>query len=91
MSDDVILDSWLGRARGVLGRYPEPGQRYIFRWEYIDIRDMRMLGVSKPLKVTWIADGSVTQTKVLRPWIGRGKAPADVIIEEAIKPSRRRK
>ena len=71
MSDDVILDSWLGRARGVLGRYPEPGQRYIFRWDDIDIRDMRMLGVSKPLKVTWIADGCVTQTKVLRRMTNR--------------------
>jgi uncharacterized membrane protein (UPF0127 family) len=90
MSDDIILDSWIGRARGVIGRYPEPGERYIFRWDDIDVRDMRMFGVSRPLKVTWIADGTVTKCETLAPWIGRGKAPADVIIEEAIKPSRAR-
>ncbi|MDR9412793.1 MAG: hypothetical protein RI531_09315 [Haloferacaceae archaeon] len=90
MTDDIILDSWLDRARGVIGRYPDDGQRYIFRWDDIDMRDIRMLGVSKPLRVTWIADGTVTKCDTLAPWIGRGKAPADVIIEEAIKTPRAR-
>jgi len=53
-------------------------------------RTISMIAVTKPLKVQWLVEGTVMQTKVLRPWIGRHTAPADVVIEAAVKQPRTR-
>ncbi len=79
---DHILSNSFQRARGVIGRYPEPGDRYIL--EYPDIRDrgVHMLGVHKPLQVTFYANGEKTHEEVLDPWTGRASARADTIVEQ---------
>lgn len=80
---DHYLTGPIQRARGVIGRYPADGDRYIFRWSDVDVRDMRMLGVTQPLLVTWIAEGDIIDEQVLQPIIGKHAAVADTVIEQA--------
>jgi len=87
---DTYLRSPLQQARGVIGQYPDPGDRYIFVFDDVQQRTISMIAVTKPLKVQWLVEGTVMQTKVLRPWIGRHTAPADVVIEAAVKQPRTR-
>jgi hypothetical protein len=42
-----------------------------------------MLGVRRPLLVEWLLDREVVQTQVLDPWVGKGQAWADTVIEQA--------
>jgi len=83
MATDHYLTGPIQRARGVIGRYPQNGDRYIFCWSDVDLRDMRMLGVTKPLRVTWIADGDIIDEKVMKPVVGKHAAVADTVIEQA--------
>ena len=79
---EIVLDSPLQRARGVIGRYPEPDERYRFEYDEVAQRSVHMIGVRRPLQVTFLIDGKVTGEAVLRPWTGVAKAPADTIVEE---------
>lgn len=79
---DRILDSRFQRARGVIGRYPTEDERYVFEYDSVKQRGIHMIGVTKPLRVTWIAGDEVTQEATLEPWTGTDSARADRIIEE---------
>jgi len=90
MTDTYLRSSWQ-QARGVIGRHPDRGDRYLFIFDEVQDRTISMVGVTKPLKVQWLVEGEVVDTQVLRPWIGRHTAPADVVIEAAVKQPRTRK
>jgi len=45
-------------------------------------RGVHMIGVNKPLQVSWYLGEELVKRKVLRPWIGHGAAVADMVIEE---------
>ncbi len=79
---DYILDTPYQRARGVIGRYPEDGERYILSYDSIAERGVHMVGVRRPLRVTWMAGDEIAKQEVLEPWTGTGSARADRIIEE---------
>ena len=80
---DYFLTSWLAKSRGVIGRYPQAGDRYVFPFDVPKRRGVHMLGVHKPLKVSWYLGDELVQQKVLRPWIGHDCALADKVVEEA--------
>ena len=78
---DITLTGPIEQARGVIGRYPGPDERYVFEFDRVAPRPIHMVGVRRPLLVRWLAaDGMVSE--VLRPWIGYGRARADVVTEE---------
>lgn len=79
---DKILRTAFQRARGVIGRYPDDDDRYILHYDSVDERGVHMVGVRKPLKVTWKAGDEITKEEVLEPWTGTDSARADRIIEE---------
>ena len=79
---DRVLDTSFQRARGVIGRYPDDDERFILRYASVDERGVHMVGVPRPLRVTWVADGEITREEVLEPWTGTASAKADEIIEE---------
>lgn len=83
MSADTTLETRWQRARGVIGRYPAPDERYILEWDRVDERPIHMVGVRRPLLVTWLAEGVVTQETLLDPWTGHASARADRVIEES--------
>jgi len=78
---DHHLTGYLSRARGVIGRYPDPGDRYILEWSTIADRPIHMLGVTKPLVVEWHQRGTMVRREQLRPWVGHASHPADRVIE----------
>jgi len=80
---DHHLTGYLSRARGVIGRYPDPGDRYILEWSTIADRPIGMVGVTRPLIVEWHIAGAMVRREQLRPWIGRATHPADRVIEYA--------
>jgi len=83
MSDEgVILRSPLDKARGVIGRYPEAGERIVMEFDAVDHRMIHMMFVRRPLTVEWWGGDELQQRKELRPWIGVGRAPADRIVEK---------
>jgi len=81
--NDHHLTGRLSRARGVIGRYPDPDERYILEWSAIDDRPIHMLGVTRPLVVEWHQRGAMVRREMLRPWVGHASHPADRVIEYA--------
>jgi uncharacterized membrane protein (UPF0127 family) len=82
---DHTLETTLDKTRGVIGREPAPGERYIFEFDEIAERSVHMLFVREPLLVRWLAHGEITQEVVLKPWVGHATAPADRVIEIGIQ------
>jgi len=80
---DYHLTGYLSRARGVIGRYPDPDERYILEWSTIADRGIHMVGVTRPLIVEWHQRGAMVRREQLRPWVGRASHPADRVIEYA--------
>jgi len=80
---DYHLTGYLSRARGVIGRYPDAGDRYILEWSTIADRPIHMVGVTRPLIVEWHQRGAMVRREQLRPWVGRASHPADRVIEYA--------
>jgi len=80
---DHHLTGCLSRARGVIGRYPDRGDRYILEWSTIAYRPIHMVGVTRPLMVEWHQRGAMVRRELLRPWVGRATHPADRVIEYA--------
>ena len=80
---DHHLTGYLARARGVIGRYPDPGNRYIFEWSTIADRPIHMVGVTRTLIVEREQRGAMVRREQLRPWVGRATHPADRVIEYA--------
>lgn len=81
-SSDVILDTWAGQVRGVIGRYPEEGQRYVFEYGSPAPRSIHMLFVRGPLRVTWYLGDEPQREEVLEPWTGFAVQYADRVVEE---------
>lgn len=77
----VRLTTPVEQARGVIGRYPAPGERYVFEFETVESRLIHMVGVRQPLRVEWYVNGQLEAAKTLRPWIGWGRARADCVVE----------
>jgi uncharacterized membrane protein (UPF0127 family) len=82
MTAKHVLTTPFEQARGVIGRYPDPGERYIFEFDDIKRRTVHMIGVRRPLQVTFEADGEVVRETVLSPWIGLARARCDRVIEQ---------
>jgi len=80
--DDVVLRSPLDKARGIIGRYPEPDESIVMEFEDVEPRLIHMMFVRRPLVVEWWVGNELQQRKELRPWIGVGRAPADRVIEK---------
>jgi hypothetical protein len=79
---DHYLSGPIQKLRGVIGREPGPDERYIFEYGEPQTIGVHMLGVSQPLLVTWMLEGSIVKETVLMPWRGFGKAMADTVIEQ---------
>jgi hypothetical protein len=75
------IDSVIGKMRGVIGRYPHDGESYVFTWDTAKTRRVHMLGVTRPLHVSWCRDGTVIARRTLKPWIGTDAYVADMVIE----------
>jgi len=81
---DHVMTSLPGKLRGVIGRYPEPGDRYLFPFDRKGPKGIHMLGVRKPLIVEWWADDELVERRTLEPWWGSHVAEADLVIEKPI-------
>jgi hypothetical protein len=81
---DITLTGPLEQARGVIGRYPDPDEQYVFEFRTVAARLVHMVGVRRPLRVTWYLDGRERHQRVLRPWTGVGLARADRLVEEPV-------
>jgi len=78
----IELTNSLQQARGVIGRYPGPTERYVFSFDDIASRTVHMLGVHRPLCVTFYAGDELVREAELRPWIGLARERCDRIVEE---------
>lgn len=76
-----VLRGPLEQTRGVIGRYPEPGECYVFPYDAVARRGMHMVGVPEPLRVGWYVDGALVAEEVLRPWLGLATHIADMVVE----------
>jgi len=82
MTEDVVLSGPLEKMRGVIGRYPEEGQHYVFEYDRVAPAAIHMLFVRRPLDVSWYVDDELVHRGVLEPWTGFGVHKADKVIEE---------
>lgn len=74
-------DSFLSRARGLMGRDVPDDYALVFRFGRPAGHGIHMLFVREPLDVLWVVDGEVTERARLRPWVGFGRARADTVVE----------
>ncbi|MFA9515696.1 DUF192 domain-containing protein [Halopenitus sp. H-Gu1] len=83
MATDVeIADSTLSKARGLMFRRSIPDDyALVFPFETAETRTLHMLFVPVSIDAVWVVDGTVTQTKRLRPFVGIGFARGDTVIE----------
>jgi hypothetical protein len=77
-----ILSGPIQKTRGVIGRYPEENERYVFTYDEPQKLGVHMLGVSGPLLVRWLLDDELVEEKVLLPWWGAHSAYGDTVTEE---------
>jgi hypothetical protein len=80
-TDQIVLSSFLAQARGVIGRYPEPDQEFVFEFDEVRERDVHMVGVRRPLQVEWYVDDDLVRVEELKPWTGYASAEANRVIE----------
>lgn len=81
---ETTLTGPVEQARGVIGREPDVGERYVFEFDSVSYRAVHMVGVRRPLRVTWEVRGQTQAVKTLRPWTGWGIHLADRVIEEGV-------
>jgi hypothetical protein len=81
--NEIVLSRPHERARGVIGRYPAPDERYVFEYDGVASRRIHMIGVRRPLRVTWWIGDEAVAVETLRPWIGTAAHRADRVTEEA--------
>lgn len=81
---DHVLTGPLEQMRGVIGRHPDREERYIFEFDEIRERAVHMVGVRRPLRVTWEVRGQTIAQETLSPWTGWAVHRADRVIEEAV-------
>lgn len=81
-TDLEFAETFVARTRGLMFRRSIPDDYgLVFRFDSAKNRDLHMLCVPFPIDAVWIVDGEVTAVKQLRPWIGLGRARADMIVE----------
>jgi len=80
---DYHLEGFFAKFRGVIGRYPEPGDRYLFPFDKVVRVPVHMLGVRKPLQVEWWARGELVERRIMPAWWGTHSERADLVIESA--------
>ena len=80
-AEQIVLSSFLAQARGVIGRYPDPDQEFVFEFDEVRKRDVHMVGVRRPLQVEWYVDDDLVRVEELKPWTGYASAKADRVIE----------
>jgi len=76
-----VLDGHLEQIRGVIGRYPDEGEKYAFTYDRVTERGIHMVFVRKPLQVEWWAGDELVASEILEPWTGYASHRADVVIE----------
>lgn len=77
-----FADDTLSRARGLMFRRSVPDDyALVFRFDGARERGFHTLFVPFPIDVVWVADGVVQRAARLRPWLGRGRALADTVVE----------
>lgn len=81
--DQIVLDSFVSQLRGVIGRYPEPDQEFVFEFDEVAQRLVHMVGVRRPLQVEWYVDDDLVRVEQLAPWTGYASARADRVIERS--------
>lgn len=77
-----ILSGPIQKARGVIGRYPDENERYVFPYDEPQMLGVHMIGVSGPLLVRWLLDDELVDEQVLMPWTGSHSAYADTVTEQ---------
>jgi len=77
-----ILSGPIQKARGVIGRYPDENERYVFPYDEAQMLPVHMVGVSGPLLVRWLLDDDLVDERVLMPWVGSHSAYADTVTEQ---------
>lgn len=77
-----ILSGPIQKARGVIGRYPDENERYVFPYDEPQMLGVHMIGVSGPLLVRWLLDDELVDEQVLMPWTGSHTAYADTVTEQ---------
>jgi hypothetical protein len=85
---DIYLNGPLQRARGVIARYPDTDERYVFEYQEPTTLTVHMVGVRRPLLVKWLLAGEIVRSEVLKPWLGHASARADTVIEQ--RPEKQR-
>jgi len=81
---DIVLETPWQQARGVIGRYPDETERYVFPFDDVAKRRVHMIGVRRPLRVNWFVGNSLHAEEVLQPWTGTAAHTADKITEERV-------
>lgn len=76
------LESLPSKLRGVIGRYPDEDEVYVFNFDSVNDRLIHMIGVRRPLLVTWYEGGEQVARETLRPWEGYANHPADRVTEQ---------
>lgn len=84
-STDHVLTGPLEQARGVIGRYPDLDERYIFEFGSVKNRLIHMVGVTRPLRVEFFVGDELVTDTVLQPWTGHARARCDRVIEQMPK------
>lgn len=78
---DHVLSGPIEQARGVIGRYPSEKERFVFEFGSVKSRGIHMVGVRRPLRVQFFAEGEEVLDVVLSPWTGHASAECDRVIE----------
>lgn len=80
MKTHVLRSDWQ-QSRGVIGRYPDPDEEYVFEFDGVARRFIHMVGVRRPLRVEWYIGDGLQTAETLRAWLGWGYHKADRVIE----------
>lgn len=78
---EIHLDTVWQRNRGVIGRYPKPGEEYVFHFGSVKPRRIHMIGVRRPLEVEWYVDAEKVASETLDPWFGTAKHRCNRVVE----------
>lgn len=81
-SDVDVADSFLRRARGLIGRRSVPDDyALLFRFDEPATRTLHMVGVPFDIDALWLVGDEVVRKRRLSAWTGLGWGTADRIAE----------
>lgn len=81
MTTRIYLEGTWEMSRGVIGRYPNPDEEFVFQFDDQQPRLIHMLGVRRPLRVRWYIGAYLIADEILGPWTGWGIHVADRVVE----------